>query len=88
MRSTLNTRKKMPNYVNTYTELDGEEVYVKVYFDSSPAEPDVGWPGGFELECVELLDGTEIIEKLEPAELESLSMRVQEMAFPDPYEEY
>ena len=68
--------KPSTNYVWTYVEVGGEELEpVQVWYDSSPPEPDVNWPGGFEVECVEH-QGKDITGNISDAELESLRIRV------------
>jgi hypothetical protein len=71
-------KRKLPSYVVTYAVVDDREYdNVKVHFDASPAEPDVGWPGGFELECA-MHNGHNLMEDMTDREIDDLSMRVQE----------
>lgn len=71
-------RRKVPSYIFTYVSVgDVEHDNVQVHFDSSPPEPDVNWPGGFELECA-MLNGHDLMEDMTDEEIEQLSMRVQE----------
>ena len=66
---------RQDNYWITYVEVNDEEFYpVKVWFDSSPPEPDVGFGGGFEIECVEY-KGKDITAKVSSEEMDSLTMR-------------
>ena len=66
------------NYWITYVEVDGEELDgCKVYYDSSPPEPDVGWPGGLDIEGVEY-KGEDITGKVSSEEMESLHQRTDE----------
>ena len=40
---------KKPDYVDTYCEVDEQELDVRVEYDSSPPEPNVNWGGDFEI---------------------------------------
>ena len=65
-------------YMETYVEVCGEELDpCRVYFDASPAEPDVNWPGGLEIESIEY-EGKDITSQVEGAELDSLAERIEE----------
>ena len=63
----------VPTKQNPFDELDP----VRVYFNSSPAEPDVNWPGGLEIESIEY-EGKDITAQVEGAELDSLAERIEE----------
>ena len=86
----LRRRKKQEwsGEYDTYVEHDGTEFDVKVHWEASPAEPDVNWPGSFEVTSVWYEDEGDIIDDLSAAELADLTERMQELAFPDPDEEY
>ena len=49
-------RFQAPRYMITYVELDGKCISAQVNFDASPPEPDVGWPGGLDIESVYIQD--------------------------------
>jgi len=71
-------KRKLPSYISTYVSVgDMEYNDVTVWFDSSPPEPDVGWPGGFDLERV-MLGDRDLMGEMTDRELDDLSMRVQE----------
>ena len=61
----------------TYVELDGEELDVEVNYDASPAEPDVNWPGGLDIESV-IYQGKDIFGKLTKEEVDNLLERTSE----------
>ena len=69
----------MPSdYWITYVEVDGEELnQCRVYYDASPAEPDVNWPGGLDIECVEYRT-EDVTSKVSSEEMDSLLMRTEE----------
>jgi len=71
-------KRKLPSYISTYVSV-GDRDYdnVTVWFDSSPPEPDVGWPGGFDLERV-MLGDRDLMGEMTDRELDDLSMRIQE----------
>ena len=71
-------KRKVPSYISTYASV-GDRDYdnVTVWFDSSPPEPDVGWPGGFDLERV-MLGDRDLMGEMTDRELDDLSMRIQE----------
>jgi len=75
----LYTKKKaVGDYWDTYCEVAEVEVdNVRVYFDSSPAEPDVGYGGGLDLESVEY-KGENILPYMSQAEEEALLERLSE----------
>lgn len=63
------------NYWITYVEVNNEELYpCEVWFDSSPPEPDIGFGGAFEIECVEH-KGKDITSQVSADEMESLAQR-------------
>ena len=71
-------KRKLPSYISTYVSVgDMEYNDVTVWFDSSPPEPDVGWPGGFDLERV-MLGDRDLMGEMTDRELDDLSMRIQE----------
>jgi len=47
---------RAPKYLLTYVVYNDKEVAAEVYFDTSPPEPDVNWPGGSEVEAVYIRD--------------------------------
>ena len=61
----------------TYVELDGEELDVEVNYDASPAEPDVNWPGGLDIESV-IYQGKDIFGRLTAEEVDNLLERTSE----------
>ena len=66
------------HYWMTYVEVNDEELDpCKVYYDSSPAEPDVGWAGGLDIELVEY-EGIDITGKISSEEMDSLQQRTDE----------
>ena len=66
-----------PDYI-TYVEVCGVEFNdAHVWVDSSPAEPDVNWPGSFEITGVER-NGEDIMGLMTDAEIESMTQRLYE----------
>jgi len=60
----------------TYVEVDGVEFDgVHVHVDQSPAEPDVNWPGGFDVYSI-MHDGEEIYSLVSDEEINSLEERL------------
>ena len=72
----------------TWCTVDEVEFDVLVTWESSPEEKDVNWPGSFEITGVYLEDQGCILDKLSNEELDDLTMRMQEIAFPDDDGEY
>jgi len=71
-------KRKTDNYWLTYVEVNDIELDpCKVWFDSSPPEPDIGFQGDFEIECVEY-KGEDITAKVSTVEMESLAQRTIE----------
>ena len=67
------------NYWITYVEVDGVEFYpCEVWYDSSPPEPDIGFGGVLEIECVEY-KGEDITPLVSSDEIDSLVERTYEM---------
>jgi hypothetical protein len=66
----------------TFCDLNGEELDVLVYFDASGPEPDVNWPGDFEITTV-MAGMRDITDLITPAEMEQLEMRVKEDFYAD-----
>ena len=78
MRPRTLRQRKNPDYLETYVEVNEEELDpCKVWFDASPAEPDVNWPGGLEIEMIEY-KGEDITDHVGGAELDSLAERIEE----------
>ena len=68
----------MSDYWITFVEVDEEELDpCKVYYDASPAEPDVNWPGGLDIESIEY-KGHDVTSKVSDEEMDSLLMRTEE----------
>ena len=61
----------------TYCEIGEVEHTVVVYYDTYPAEPDVGWAGGLDINGI-YLDGNDVSGRLSDSETEQLRMRVEE----------
>ena len=67
--------------LDTYVEVDGFEYRnVTVYYDESPAEPDVNWAGGFEITSI-MYQEQDLLSSLPPGELALFSERVQEEVY-------
>lgn len=64
-------------YLDTYLELDGVENDVRVHYESSPDEPDVGYVGGVEIISV-MLKGWDVLGLMNEAERDDLYQRVFE----------
>ena len=65
-------------YWMTYVEVNDEELEpCKVYYDLSPAEPNVGWAGGLDIELVEH-KGIDITGKISSKEMNSLLQRTDD----------
>jgi hypothetical protein len=62
----------------TFCEIQGVEHAVCVHYDTSPAEPDVGWAGGLDINGVYLEDQGCQISNMTDEEYEQLEMRVNE----------
>ena len=74
--------------VGTFGEVQGTEMDLCVYYEASPAEPDVNWPGDFQLISAINDAGVNMIDLMTEYELEQLSLRVETQAFTDPFEEH
>ena len=75
---------KKPNYIDTYCEVDEQELDVRVEYDSSPPEPGVNWGGDFEIVGVfPFMAGkavkTDMQGVMSDAELAWLAEHVQEL---------
>ena len=46
----MKPKRRMHGTLNTWVAIDGHEHDVLVHYRISPSEPDVGWPGGLDLE--------------------------------------
>ena len=78
MRPRFRSRPKTPDYWITYVELGDVEIDdVKVYYDSSPPEPDVNWAGGLDIESV-MQGDVDIFGLLTANEVDNLEMRLTE----------
>ena len=53
----------------TYCEIGEVEHTVVVYYDTYPAEPDVGWAGGLDINGI-YLDGKDVSARLSDSETE------------------
>ena len=75
MRRRHKVRYGDGEFIHWYENDDGEEIDIKVYFHTSPAEPDVNWPGGCDVTCV-----TEIGDDFDlwPSMSESESAQIEE----------
>ena len=70
--------KKTGDYWITYVEVEERELDpVEVWYDVSPAEPDVNWGGGLDIECV-MYKGNDVLDKLSSEELDNLIDRTSE----------
>ena len=63
---------------DTFCEIQGVEHDVCVHYETSPAEPDVGWAGGLDINGVYLEDQGCQISNMTDDEYEQLLMRVNE----------
>ena len=65
---------------DTYCEIGGiEHDSVCIHYDTSPAEPDVGWQGGLDVQSVIILGNPQCqIENMTKDEVEQLDLRVNE----------
>ena len=71
-------KKKHGDYWDTYCEAAEVELdNCRVFFDSSPPEPDVGYGGGLDLESVEY-QGRDVLPDMSKAEEEGLLERLSE----------
>ena len=78
MKPRMTKQKFGSDYMDTYVEVCGVEFDpCRVYFDASPAEPDVNYPGGLEIVSIEY-EGKDITAQVEGAELDSLAERIEE----------
>jgi hypothetical protein len=77
------SRHKMPGSQkwDTWVEVDGVELDVAVFFDSSPAEPDVNWGGDLDITAVYFQDEGCMLEAMSEDETEALYTRVEEQFF-------
>ena len=62
----------------TYCEIGGVECDVLVHYHSSPAEPDVNWPGGVDVQGVYFEDQGCLLTEMTDDEIEQLTMRLNE----------
>ena len=64
---------------DTYVEIDGiEHDSVTVFYETSPAEPDVNWAGGCDVTGIYLEDQGCQMGKMTDDEIEQVQMRVDE----------
>ena len=78
MRPHMKPRIKYGDqYLDTYLELEGVENEVRVHYESSPDEPDVGYAGGVEINSV-ILRGWDVLGLMNEAERDDLYQRVFE----------
>ena len=64
--------------IDTYATVDGvEDQCVIVDYRIEPAEPDVGFYGGLDVEAVHLKDGTAVLGRMSDNELNELADRVR-----------
>ena len=72
------SKKKVGDYWDTFAEVAEVELHpVRVFFDSSPPEPDVNWGGGLDLESAEY-HGRDVLPDMSQAEEEALLERLSE----------
>ena len=62
---------------DTYLELDGVENNVRVHYESSPDEPDVGYTGGVEIISV-MLNGWDVMGLMSEEDIALLHERAWE----------
>ena len=63
---------------DTYCEIGGHEQDVCVHYDTSPAEPDVGWAGGLDITGVYLEGQGDQIPNMSEDEIDQLELRVND----------
>jgi len=79
MRPNVPQKQNRAGRVKTYVELDGEELDVVVHWESTPPEPDVNWPGSFDVTSVRCEVRGEVLDSLLDEEFDSLRDRVMEL---------
>ena len=64
--------------IETFATIDGVDYNtVEVYWEATPAEPDVNWPGSFEVNSVTVC-GKEMVNCMTGDELDDLTKRLYE----------
>ena len=64
---------------DTYAEIDGvEQDSVTVMYNTSPAEPDVNWPGSCEVTGIYFEDYGDVMGQMTDDEIEQVQLRVEE----------
>ena len=64
--------------LQTYCEIQGIEQDVLACYDTSPAEPDVNWPGGLDLTAVIFEDEGCVMSHMTEEEVSELESRLDE----------
>jgi len=81
-------RHKLPGSgaTKTWANVNGEELTIVAYWDSSPPESDVDWPGSFEVTGVDIEKPggrVGVAEQMTNEELEELKERLYKKLFAD-----
>ena len=78
-------KRSSSDYIESYAEVGEIELNpVKIWYDLSPAEPDVNWGGDLEITSVEY-QGKDVLPDMSAAEVDAVLQQVSE--FLTSYEE-
>ena len=75
---------------DSFVLIDDAEIDVEVHYRVEPAEPDVNWPGGLDIEQVTDKNGRDIYDDIPSKEMDELRDRVSQDLYDagDPYDDY
>lgn len=77
--------RRGPQWYRTDIEVDGVDYSVIVHYQNCPPEPDVGFEGGIDIECVEITsklanaeNGNDLQGRLSEEQLNELAIEINE----------